>query len=213
MFWLVVWIAIVVIVFGTFFWSIATLLKQKKAWKVFSTKYKLTYASGKFLQSPSLEGVIAGYKALVFSESRPTNDARGKRYVTVVQLTLPSGMPTEGAVASPFFAELIRVLDFPYSVKITHEGWDYTLIAQAKDSGALEVFLTPARLAALDGLAKIKGCTMLYVFDRQETFLRLETFDALEMPQKLDSIIKKLISAANILSTQAKEQTKEKPAP
>jgi hypothetical protein len=205
-FWFIVWILIAIIVFGAFFWSLKTLFDQKRAWKTFGDKYKLTFTRGTIMKSPTLEGVIAGYKLLVFSQDRATNDVRGKRYMTVIQLALPSGMPTGGAIASAVFAEFIRQLSLPHSIKIVHEGWDYTLITQAQDEGVLEEFLTPARLTALDQVVQLKNCTMLYIFDRQETYLRVETPEALDTPSKLDVIVKKMITAANTLSVQGKEK-------
>lgn len=211
-FWIAIWVVIVIIIFGTFLWSISTLLRQKRAWKAVADKYKLTYVQGKFLESPLLEGTYNGFRAAVFSEPRETQDARGRRFTSVVQFALPSGMPVAGAIASASFADLVRIMQLPHNVKIVHEGWDYTIIAQAKEPDLLEGFLTPARLAAIDTLSKTKGCGVLFIFDRQETYLRLETSDPLDSPTKLDVLLKKLHAAAQALSTQTKEKPAETPA-
>lgn len=211
-FWILIWILLSVMILGIFAWSLEILFKQKRSWKAFAKKQGLDFIPGPFLQSPGVRGDLSGYEFVMYSEQQPTNDVRGHRFRTVIQLTLPSGMPTAGLVASPGLRDFADQLDLPETVKPDYAGWKKDALIRARDAGALKRYLSDDRLNALSKLIAMRNAELTFIFDQNETYLRIETPDPLHEPDKIRRMAKHLVTQARRLditrdkSARAEEQ-------
>lgn len=199
--WFLVWIFLSVLICGVFAWSMQILLKQKQVWKQFALRHKLTYENPAFLKSPVVSGLYKNLPLEIFSEAQTSDDQRGRRFRTIVQFELSSGMPVEGVVASRHYHRFANNLtDLTEVFAPDHPGWSDAILMKTQNSELLRPYLTPARCAALLNLMTIKGFNALFIFDRNSTFLRLETADPLYDLPKMERLIEKIENHARVLA-------------
>ncbi len=199
--WLLIWVFAVVFIFGIFVWSMQILFKQKKAWADFAKKNTLQYTPGALMKSPSVNGLYKGYPLSVFSEEQPTPDQRGRRFRSVLQFELPSGMPTEGVVASGEghgFANSLT--DLTHVIVPEIPGFPQTVLIRTSNHEELKPYLTDERYKSLQALMTIKSISAVFIFDRSATFLRFETSDPLADSGKLERLCAKIAEHAKVLS-------------
>ena len=198
--WLV-WLALSVFIVGIFVVTTRALVQQKKAWKAFADKNKLTFVAGKFLGAATVKGTFQGYDFLLTSEEREVPDVRGRKYVSVVQFRIPVNMPVVGMVASGSMKTIMAEVDAREVFTPTFEGWDSAnTIIKTDNQDLIAPYFTPERLRVLDGLVKQKSVSVLYVFEGQNAFLRLETDDPLLKTEQLEKLTSKLIPMLKALS-------------
>lgn len=205
--WIALWLLIVVIVSGLFYWSTRILFRQKKAWKVYADKFRLLYQPGRFLNASSITGVLKGYRISVFSEPRLHTGRQTPRYMTCIQFSLPPGMPTGGIIASRTQEPLVRLVGLDLSVDVTDPDWDASVFIRTEDPVKLRAYLTPERIRILDTINKIKDGSLVFMFDTKQTYLRFETPLPLDHPAQLDQIVRTLLEGCSILSIEPKAIT------
>lgn len=188
--WIALWVALSVFVVGIFVWTTRALFDQKAAWKKFAAARGLAYTPGKFLQSASVRGTVSGYEFYLTSEERIAPDMRGRKFVTLVQFGLPHTMPGPGAVGSGDFRDFIRAVEAKDVLNLHYAGWeDGQVLAKTDAIDVVKPYFTPERLRVLDALIKQKGVSVLYAFDLNGCYLRLETVDPMLKPGQLDKLI------------------------
>ncbi len=209
--WILIWVLLSLFILGVAAWSFQILFRQKAAWRDFATKKGLNYQNGPtFLSSPIIGGNIGPYGFGMFAEERPTNDARGQRYNTVIELALRRGMPTAGAIGTSIMVPLIEQLSgMTQTVTINDPDWDPQWAIRTNDSRILEAYLTPARRDVLKKIFRMKIMAALFVFDENDAVLRIETADPLQNAEKIDKVLKGMIAQLEILTPDA---VPEKPA-
>lgn len=196
-FWLAVWLGLSAFVIGAFGWTTRILFQQKKGWADFAARHKLQYNKGPLLGSPSMQGAISGYRVGVYSEQQRTPDARGVRFRTAIEISAHVRMPTVGAVGTGDISALLGPLDMRQSYAPRTPYWNEKYFLKSHDSVFLESFLTEERLKALDGFFRLKSATAIFLFDRQNMLLRLETPDPFVDPKRLNALVGKMIDFAN----------------
>lgn len=195
-----IWLALSVFIFGVFFWTTKALILQKATWKAFAARHKLKYIPNKFLQSAVLAGQIDGNDFSLASEERDTMDMRGRKFVTVIQFTLPARMPVAGVVGSGDYRDFVRSLAAKDDIPMAYEGWaEGQVLGRTDDLEKLSGYFTPERMKVIDTLVKQKNVSMLFLFDDRSTFLRLETIDPMLKPGQLDKLIEKLLPMLRLL--------------
>lgn len=202
-FW-ALWLAVSVFIFGIFFWTTQALMQQKQVWREFARKNKLSYVPGPFLSSPVVKGALDGNEFTLTSEARDTGDLRGRRFLTTIQFSLPSHLPTGGVVGSGEFRAFVRALDARDDLPLVLEGVaDGAVMARSDDAAALAGYFTPARLKVLETLVKQNGVNVLYLFDHRYCLVRLETLDPLIKPGQLEKMVEKILPMLRTLRPDA----------
>lgn len=197
--WIFLWIVISSIILGIFGWSQWILIQQKRAWKILANKYKLEYKPRKFTESAVVTGKFQGYRLNLFSDAYRTGDARGERYVTVIEIEICKGMPTGAAMGTESVREFVDQLSFRQSFVPEHEKWRDEYILRTRDVQLTVDYLTRPRLDALTSLFAMKNATILFFFDEMDSILHIETLDPLRDPARLERIIMRLIQTARVL--------------
>ena len=197
--WLFLWLLFTVFVLGIFFWSIRTLLMQRRAWRAFATTMNLSYQNGeKFLSSPSVTGSFGAYGFSLHTEQLRTEDMRGERFSMVVEFALRRGLPTFGAVATKRLVPFLDTLDMPQSWRPEDKDWDGSWVVRARNVAVAQAYLTPERREIIKKIFRMKALSVMFVFDRQDAVLRLETADPLTDAQKLEKIVRGLATQLKV---------------
>ncbi len=198
--WFMLWVFFSVFILGAFFWSLQILLKQKNAWKQFSKRHGLNYQPGGLMTSPILQGSFRGYGVSIVSEPQLDNDARTRRYRTVIQIEMKPGMPTEGVIASPQMKGVASQLDLQETYTPDSKSWDSAIYLRTKNAELLAPYFTESRTKAMSALMTINGVNVLFIFNEKDTLIRFETPDPLEDVTRMERLVSKIADAADILS-------------
>lgn len=198
--WIALWVLISGFIIGIFVWTTRALQDQKKVWKAFAAKRNLVFRANGFFQSAVVGGTIEGYGFYLSSEERPTPDIRGRKFVSVVQFTLPVKMSVAGVVGSGDYLDFVRGMNAEELV-LTYEGWaPDKVLARAEGAAVLAPYFTTERLKVLDTLMKQKGVSILFLFDPTATYLRLETGDPLLKTEQLDKLISGILPMLKVFN-------------
>ncbi len=197
--WFVLWLVLSFALLYFLGWTIYILLRQKRAWKAYAVKRKLRYVQKQFLVSPEMSGVIDDYTISFFTAEHQPPDARSARKMTAVELLLSSRIPFEGGIASGGMVSLMRPIGYAEEFVPAYDGWDKEWMAGSVSANAMQSYLTPDRLQALLTLMEIKNAWVIFMFRENVTLLRVDTPDPLDVPEKIDKLVKMMIKAANTL--------------
>ncbi len=200
--WLAIWILLTAFVLGVSLWSWVILRQQKKAWSAFAVKTGLNYTPGTLMGSPTVTGLVKGRKLSFFTAAQKTNDARGQRYVTVIELEMGSGLPVGAALATKEFSDFLSTLRMDETLELQSPDWDKSYIVKTRNAARLKEYLTPERLKIIHALFSAKNSIALFIFDETDSVIRIETSDPLRKMEQLESLAKKLTAAADKLAPQ-----------
>lgn len=197
--WLALWIVISLVLMGFLVWTVFILFQQKAVWKAFAAQYKLRYKPNALMHSPEMDGVLETYKVNYFIAEHSSEDVRGARKLTAVEVRLHSSVPIDGGVASGGMVDLVRSLGFQAEIKPGHERWSKAYIAAGSDRNVLEAYLTDERLENLLKLMRIKNAWVIFIFRKDSMLLRIDTPNALSSKAYLEKLTKLLVKAAQSL--------------
>lgn len=174
--------------------------RQKKAWKLYAKKRSLRYTANRVLETPSLNGAIDGYKVSVFASEHSELDARSQRRLTAIEISMHSGLPLQGAVASGGMVTVIEGLDMHQEFRPEHPKWDNSFVIRTQSNAMMQSYLTQERLDKLTALmARDKVWVVFISVDEETSLLRLDTPRALDDPKALDELVKALLEVAKTL--------------
>jgi hypothetical protein len=197
--WIFLWVVLSMFVMGVFLWSMIILQQQKRAWFAFAKRTGLNYQAGAYTDPPVVSGMVKGYKVTFFTDSLRTQDVRGRRFVTTIEVEMGDGMPTVAALATQDYAEFLSPLRLPLSWQPPGEDWKKNYIIKTRSTDRLVRYLTAERLKVLNGLFTTKNAATLFFFDEQACILRIETSDPLRDADKMERISKRIFSAVDVL--------------
>lgn len=210
--WLFIWLVLSLIILGVFAWSLQTLWQQKRAWAAFAKRHGFQYNVGRFMDSPYIEGTMNGRRVAVFSDRKSTLDVRGERYVSVIAIMFGQPGATAGVVASPAMEPYLDTLSFSEVYAPDVKGWAADYIVRGRDKAALKAHLTPERLAVLAKLLAMKNAEIVYLFDDEDTALRVETRDPLRSADQLEKMIAQFLKAVDKLAVPSDALQEQEPA-
>jgi hypothetical protein len=212
--WIALWVVLSAFVLTIFIWSMQILQQQKRAWSAFAKKGGVfTYIPGKMMESPSLRGGIRGLTVSLYTDIQRTNDIRGQRFVTVIEVEAGKGMPTGAILATRELAPFVASLNFSETMVPVSPNWDESYLIRTRSADRLRAYLTPARIEALHGLFSMKNSVALYFFDEQDSVLRMETPNPLKDAALLEKSINKIVGFAEKLKLTDEEQARYAPPP
>jgi len=185
---------------GIFFWSIQILSRQKQAWKLFAKRHDLSYDRGSVMSTATVAGDMNGYGLAVFSEAQLEADGRSKKFRTIIQFELPSGMPTEGVVATAGLREMASLLDLSETFEPQNGQWSGAIYLRTKNVEKFKSYLTKERVDTLHSLMSQSDMNAIFIFNEEETLLRVETPNPLDTAEKLERVINELMSKVKLLS-------------
>lgn len=197
--WVVLWLFLSGALIYFTGWTVLILQKQKRAWQSYAKKYKLRYTPSSFLDSPTVSGVIDGYTVSIFVGEHQSEDARRARKLSAIEIGLHTTMAADGAIASADMVPVVQDLGFKTEIKLDHADWPENAIASTENKSMLESYLTDERRDALTKLMKIDNGAVILIFRGDVFLLRFDTPDPFDTPQKLDRIVKQMVSAIEVL--------------
>jgi hypothetical protein len=204
--WIALWVILSAFILTVFFWSVQILQQQKRAWSAYAKKNgAFTYTRGKMMESPSLRGGVKGMTMALYTDIQRTNDLRGQRFVTVIEVEIGSGMLTGGILATRELEPFVASLNFSETYR-PEENWDPSYLVKTRSAALLKNYLTPARAEAIQGLFSMKNSVSLFFFDEQDAVLRMETPNPLKNVALLEKIINKVAGLAENLKPSEEEK-------
>jgi hypothetical protein len=192
--WIFIWVVLSLFILGVFLWSVVILREQKTAWAAFAKKHNLQYTPGKFMESAVVRGKMGGFRVSLFSETQQTEDVRGERYVSVIEVEMGPGMKTGAAIGTGEMKGFIDGLSFGQTYDPQHEKWQPAFILKTKDHVALKDYLNRERLDALMDLFNMNKAAALFFFDEHDCVLHMETSDPLRQADKQDRIFERILN-------------------
>ncbi len=210
--WIFIWVLISVFVLGVFFWSVQILQQQKKAWAAYANKMGLAYESPSFMAPPLVRGFINDYEVNLTTDVQQTNDVRGQRYVTGIEVNMGAGMPTAAAIGTQELEPFINSLTMKEDYKPDFKEWDESFIIRTREKAVIKDYLTDERLKILKTFFSMSNSAVLFFFDEEDCVLRIETSDPMRDVAHLEKIMNNIIKKAEklFLSEAEKKATKKK---
>ena len=187
--WLFLWIVFVLAALGFFLWSYHATYEQKRAWKAFAYKNNLEYFGGKFMDTPSMRGVIQGHEMNFYPQI--VENAQGKRSIkNVIEIFLNNQPDFLGVIASPGFIDFVSILNLPTPFSVNHSTWPKTVLARTFDKETPESwFITnEKRIQAIDKLNKLPFDFAL-LSDGERSFLAIRTANPFSRDNQLEKLV------------------------
>jgi hypothetical protein len=203
--WIFLWVVLSLFVLGVFAWSMFILQEQKKAWYNFAKKTGLTYKAGKFTDAPIVTGMVKQHKVTFFTDSLRTQDIRGRRFVTTIEIEMGSGMATTAVLATPDYSDFLAPLQFPQTYQPAGP-WNAAYIVKTRNKDVLASYLTPERAKIINSLFSTKGLSSIFFFDPQDSILRIETPDPLRQADRLENLARRVYLVADGLTLTPQEK-------
>lgn len=193
---ILIWVALSVFILGVFVWTTRALMEQKRAWGAFARLRGLNFTRNSFFDSASVTGRLGDHDFVLVSEERTSNDLRGRKFVTLVQFSLPGKMPGPGVMGSGEYVPFVDQMPARDVLVLPIPG----VSAKTDKLDSVTPYFTPERCRVLDTLVKQKGVSVLFLFDERAAFLRLETLDPFLTKGKLDKLVDGVLPMLKVLA-------------
>lgn len=203
--WLALWIVISLVLIGFLCWTVFILFQQKTIWKGFASKYKLRYNGNALLQSPEMDGMIESYKVSFFTGEHVSEDMRGSRKLTAIEIRLHSVLPIDGGIASGGMVPFVKNFEFKAEVRPGHEAWNKAYIAAGTNRNVLKAYLTDERIENLIKLMRVHNVWVILMFRNENVLLRVDTPNALASRGYLEKLTSLMIKVAKSLELEDNE--------
>lgn len=155
-----------------------------------------------------MRGRFEGMIINMYSDRQATEDMRGFRYVSVVEVELGTGVPVKAAIGTETNKALVNELSLKKDISPDHEKWSRKYIARTDNKRRFNTYFREERLNALMDLFAMKGASALFFCDELDAVLRVETSDPMRDPEKMERIMKRLVREIKVLSPTAAESKK-----
>lgn len=202
--WIFLWLVLSAIILGATAWSLRILLRQKKAWETYAKSKNFNFKRGTFMGPAEMSGVIGDYKLSFFTAQRDTEDARTKRYVTVVEIDLGEGTVDGAVMGTQEMLPFMQSLDLLHPFTI--EGWEKGLYAFIKNDAVVKAYLTKERLDIFSGILKTRNADVLVVFHEKQMVVRMETSDPMQDADKIEKIVARMMAMMDRLRITPEER-------
>ncbi len=202
----IIWFSISSFLLGFWLWTIYMLFRQRKAWKFYAQKRKLRYSSDGFYEGSSINGEIGGYKVSIFTSEHSELDARSKRRLSAIEVSLHSELSVYSAIASGGMVPIVEDLDLHQEFRPEFNRWDDSYIIRTRDSNYISKYLDEVRISKIVDLMEENKVWVIILFLGVPGLLRIDTPDPLDNPKKIDYLVKKMIEVARILELKDGEE-------
>ncbi len=155
--------------------------------------------------APEIGGTVGEHTVSIFASEHFSEDGRGSRRLTAIEVSLNSIMPIVGGVASGGMIPILKLLKLKQEYRPEHPEWNRAYLAAASNRYVMQEYMSDARVTALCELMKIKHSWAMFVFKDDAMLLRLDTPDPLDKPAKVDKLIKHMVDVAKVLELQPGE--------
>lgn len=212
---ILLWIGLSSIILGAFFWSTLILIKQKRAWQTYAQKHKLKYEGGRFLESPTVTGMLGKFGVSCFSAMRDPDDMKARRFVSVIEIKLPDGLIGSGAAGTKDMIPFMQTLTVLKPHDFESEEWTEDDHYCTADVVIAEEYWTDERLKHLKAILGVKNADVVFMYDENEALIRIETPDPIQEIEKAEKVINFLIKHAKELqiTSEQREAIRKKAIP
>ena len=141
-----------------------------------------------------MRGVIGDYRIAFFTAERAGPDFRSRRYMTAIELELSEGFVDGGVMGTKEMIPFMKSLDKLHGYVPRSPSWDAAHAAYVMDDAPMDTFMTPERAEALTAILNTRNADVLILFNDKQVVIRLETIDPLQDPDKIEKILKRLMT-------------------
>jgi len=197
--WLILWVLLAVSLIAFMVWTFSILMRQKRAWSIYAEKRKLRYKSNGLSESPELSGVMGDHTVALFPSEHLSEDARGVRKLTAIEINLNCVMPVDGGIATKGMIPILKTLQFKHEYSPKHKSWNKSYVASSDNKNVLKAYMSDERVSAMCDLIEIEHSWFILVFKGDAMLLRIDLADPLHNPKRLDQVLKKMLKVAAVL--------------
>lgn len=182
------------------------LIQQKQAWKEYAKKYGLTYTPGTFFGPANMEGVIDGYNVSFFTAVQQNTDARKNRQLTVMQVNANKAFVDGIACGTAEMLPFLQSLELLTPHEVKEGNWDKKNHIRTRHKKAVDSFLTAERVNVLNEILSMPNADIIIILDDSEGIFRFETPNPLNDANKIDVVLRKLMTRISKLEPDEKEE-------
>lgn len=159
------------------------------------------------MESPTVSGLIGKFGISCFSATRDPEDAKSRRFVSVIELKLPDGLVGSAAAGTKDMIVFLQTLGALKPHTIESDLWNgdnyYYFTANSYLSDA---YLTEKRLKHLVAILSVKNAEVVIMHDDNEAIVRVETPDPIQEMAKAEKVINFLIKHSEGLMVTKEER-------
>ena len=165
---------------------------------------------GTFSGPCAVEGVLDGYDISLFTAEQQNADTRTNKKVTGLQVNANEGFVDGLACGTPEMRTFIKSLDGIKRHDMADKKWDKNFLISARNTDAVNLFLTDERLEAIQKMLKVNNADVILLVDSNEGVYRIETSNPLTDLDQLEKMVKATIARYKKLSVSKEEEAKFK---
>ena len=194
------WVFVTGAVLSFLFWSVMVGISQKKSWREFAKRYKLTLDEGESSQDPLfMTGNLNGRLINIYTEIEKTEEERTESIYTHVEVFLAKVPPTLFLISKKSLPKSFEDITASELFKSDASSWPNPAVSIADSSEDLAVWMTPFRVKALASyfdMASQKGVETMLMGDGENAFLLWRGNDPLSDARQLNALVQKLYGFA-----------------
>lgn len=189
--WIALWAGLSIFIMGVFFWTTRALISQKQVWAAFARRRGFKWNGRKWLQGPVLMGRTGDYDVYISSEERDRPGLKGRHFVTILQLSKTHIMPGSSAIGTGDYGAFVDGMGVQDEMLLPFSDPDVIARATCRSEDAAQVqgFWTSHRTMLLENLIKQSRINILFLFDKSDVLLRVETVDPMLKEGQLDRFV------------------------
>lgn len=194
------WVFVTGAVLSFLFWSFVVGVSQKKAWREFAKRYKLTLDEGEKSGDPLfMTGNLNGRLLNIYAEIEKNEEERTQRIYTHVEVFLAKVPPILFLISKKALPSTFEAIDAQQIFNVQSTDWPNPSASVASDAGALGLWMTPLRMKALGAffaLSSEKGVETMLMGDGENAFLLWRGNEPLDDARKINALVQKLYAFA-----------------
>ncbi|NBX66566.1 MAG: hypothetical protein EBQ96_06175 [Proteobacteria bacterium] len=196
----ILWVFVTGAVLSFLFWSVMVSLAQKKAWREFAKRYKLTLDEGEKSRDPMfMTGNLNGRLLNIYSEIEKDDEERTQRIYTHVEVFFYKVPPTLFVISKKALPKAFQDVGAEQVFNIKSPDWTNPAYSVTDDVSLLTTWLTPLRLKALRSffdMAEQKGIETMLMGDGETAFLLWRANEPLADARAVNALVQKLYAFA-----------------
>jgi hypothetical protein len=206
--WFLFWTVIAVAVGLYCLYSLQLTINQKKAWKAFSKKYKLTYKETSFYAPPGFFGKINDQLVMAYVEGERNSFPGRGGFWSVIEAPFSSPLREHALVmVSPNYKHEVMENDAlkPFSPESLAWKKEDMLYSDAPDF--FRSYMGKENLMSLAALREMKKGDYIFVLDGEDSVVSYRSKRPLDNPAELNKIVKILLEIARVWSAPEKSSS------
>jgi hypothetical protein len=140
-----------------------------------------------------IAGTINEYTVNFFTAERQTEDMRGKRYVSVIEIAVKEGLFDGGVAGTKELQPFMQSLNALHPYVVEKEGWEKSHAIFVREDAPANEYFKSDKLNLFAQVLGTRNADVLIVFNNEEIIIRMETTDPMLSAEKIEKIVTRQI--------------------